>query len=117
MKMLIVGNTSVGKTNLLNRLTGHRFCNSYVSTIGVDFKVKTVQIEHKIVKLQIWDTAGQERFRTLTKAYYQAASIIIIVFSVNDRESFEYTETWLGQIDELGETDVRKILVSNKSDV
>jgi small GTP-binding protein len=117
MKMLIVGNSSVGKTNLLNRLAGQRFCNSYVSTIGLDFKVKSIQVKDRVVKLQMWDTAGQERFRTLTKTYYQAASIVLVVFSVNDRESVEYTESWLKQIDELCGQEVRKILVANKLDI
>lgn len=117
MKVLIVGNSSVGKTNILNRLVGQRFCNSYVSTIGLDFKVRTVQVSDKLVKLQIWDTAGQERFKTLTRTYYQAASLVLIVFSVGDPESYEYTESWLKQIDECCSAEVRKVLVANKSDI
>lgn len=116
MKAVIVGNSSVGKTNILNRLVGQKFSHSYVATIGLDFKVKTTNIDGKIVKLQLWDTAGQERFRTLTKTYFQAASIVLVVFSLNDRESYEYTDSWMKQIDESCGSGVRKILVANKSD-
>jgi small GTP-binding protein len=87
MKILIVGNSSVGKTNLLNRLAGQRFCNSYVSTIGLDFKVKSMQVGDKVVKLQMWDTAGQERFRTLPKTYFKSASIVILVSAILSRLS------------------------------
>jgi Ras-related protein Rab-1A len=92
------------------------FTESYISTIGVDFRFRTVKIEKKTVKLQIWDTAGQERFRTITSAYYRGADGIIMVFDVTSTESFDHVNDWLKEVNRYAAEGTVKLLVGNKSD-
>ncbi|CAI0462163.1 unnamed protein product [Linum tenue] len=93
------------------------YIESYISTIGVDFKIRTVEQDGKVIKLQIWDTAGQERFRTITSSYYRGAHGIIIVYDVTDEESFNNVKTWLTEIDKFATDSVNKLLVGNKCDL
>lgn len=93
------------------------YLESYISTIGVDFKIRTVELDGKTIKLQIWDTAGQERFRTITSSYYRGAHGIIIVYDVTDQESFNNVKQWLNEIDRYASENVNKLLVGNKSDL
>jgi small GTP-binding protein len=102
---------------ILMRFCDSEFKENYVATIGVDFKVKTIQIENKRIKLQIWDTAGQERFKNITQTYYKGAVGIILAYSVTDETSFDNIEKWMHQISENTSPDVKKILVGNKSDL
>ena len=83
---------------------------------GIDFKIKTLQIEDKLIKFQIWDTAGQERFKNITQNYYKGTSGIIVAYAVNDRESFNHVKSWMKQIDEYAIQNVVKFLVGIKSD-
>jgi Ras-related protein Rab-1A len=92
------------------------FTESYISTIGVDFRFRTVKIEGKTVKLQIWDTAGQERFRTITSAYYRGADGIIMVYDVTSTESFDHVNDWLKEVNRYAAEGTAKLLVGNKSD-
>merc|ERR1712159_656276 len=94
-KLLLIGDSGVGKSCLLFRFADDTYQESYISTIGVDFKIRTVELEGKTIKLQIWDTAGQERFRTITSSYYRGAHGIIVVYDVTDQESFNNVKTWL----------------------
>ena len=96
-KLVLIGDSGVGKSCLLLRFADDSFTDSYISTIGVDFRFRTVTIDKKTVKLQIWDTAGQERFRTITSAYYRGAHGIIMVYDVTSEESFEHVEEWLSK--------------------
>jgi Ras-related protein Rab-1A len=88
-KVLIIGNSGVGKSCLLLRFAEDMFSDNYISTIGVDFKIRKLDLESKSVRLQIWDTAGQERFRTSTKAYYRGCNGIVVVYDITHRESFD----------------------------
>ena len=88
----------------------------YCNFIGIDFKIKAIEIDQKIVKLQIWDTAGQERFRTITQTYYRGAMGIILAYDCSSQESFKNIKNWIKQIEQHAASDVSKILVANKSD-
>jgi len=116
-KLLIIGDSGVGKSCLLLRFSDDIFTDSFISTIGVDFKIKTVDIEGVKIKLQIWDTAGQERFRTITSSYYRGAHGIIVVYDVTDQKSFDNITKWLKEIDTFAGGAVQKLLVGNKCDL
>jgi Ras-related protein Rab-1A len=117
IRLLLLGESGVGKSSLLLRFTDDTFEDTYISTIGIDFRVKTVEIDGRPVKLQIWDTAGQERFRTITRAYYRGCQGIILVFDVSKLNTFNMTEYWMDEISKNTDFDVPKILVGNKSDL
>jgi len=116
-KLLLIGDSGVGKSCLLLRFAEDTYTESYISTIGVDFKIRTIELEGKTIKLQIWDTAGQERFRTITSSYYRGAHGIIVVYDVTDYESFNNVKQWLHEIDRYACENVNKLLVGNKSDL
>lgn len=99
------------------RFADNSYTESYISTIGVDFKIRTIELEGKTVKLQIWDTAGQERFRTITSSYYRGAHGIIVVYDVTDQDSFNNVKQWFQEIDRYATEGVNKLLVGNKSDM
>ncbi|KAI0956633.1 GTP-binding protein of the rab [Taiwanofungus camphoratus] len=117
LKLLLIGDSGVGKSCLLLRFAEDAFTDSYLSTIGVDFKIRTIELEGKTVKLQIWDTAGQERFRTIAAAYYRGAHGIVVVYDVTDNESFENVKGWLHEIERYASETVKKLLIGNKSDL
>ncbi|KAG2427245.1 hypothetical protein HYH02_014649 [Chlamydomonas schloesseri] len=93
------------------------FTSSFITTIGIDFKIKKVDVEGKLVKLQIWDTAGQERFRTITSAYYRGAQGILLVYDITDEASFNNVRNWMRNIEQHASDNVNKILVGNKLDL
>ena len=99
LKVLLIGDAGVGKSSLLLRYTEDKFDEALGSTIGVDFKVKTVEADGKRVKLTLWDTAGQERFRTLTSSYYRGAQGVVLVYDVTRRATFDDLQRWLEEVD------------------
>lgn len=116
-KILLVGDSGVGKSSLLLRFVDDMFSETFISTIGVDFKIRTMKIHDKVIKLQIWDTAGQERFRTITSAYYRGAHGIILVYDVADQTTFDNAKLWLGEIDKYAIENAVKLLLGNKMDM
>ncbi|KYR01095.1 Rab GTPase [Tieghemostelium lacteum] len=116
-KLLLIGDSGVGKSCLLLRFADDTYAESFISTIGVDFKIRTIELNGKTIKLQIWDTAGQERFRTITSSYYRGAHGIIVVYDVTDKLTFENVRQWLQEIDRFACENVNKLLVGNKSDL
>jgi Ras-related protein Rab-8A len=98
VKIVLIGDSAVGKTNILLRYVNEEYKMTHISTIGVDFKIKTMNIEGVKIKMQIWDTAGQERFRTMTETYYKGAAGVVLVYSITDRKTFNNIENWLKQI-------------------
>lgn len=114
-KLLIIGDSGVGKSSLLVRFADNQFTGNYITTIGVDFKIRTIELQGERVKLQIWDTAGQERFRTITSTYYRGTHGVIVVYDVSSGESFANVKRWLHEIDQNCDV-VNRILVGNKND-
>jgi Ras-related protein Rab-1A len=115
-KIILIGNSGVGKTCLMKRYTDETYNFTQASTIGVDFKIKTVEIEGEKIKLQIWDTAGQERFRAIISNYYRGAHGIIIVFDMGSRDSFDNLGDWLGEVKKHTGQDVEILILGNKCD-
>jgi len=117
VKLLIIGESGVGKSSLMLRFTEDDFDSDQTITIGVDFKTKIVNIDGSNVKLAIWDTAGQERFRTLTPSYYRDAQGAILVYDVTKRSTLQKLETWLNELEIYGtKPDMAKMVVGNKID-
>ncbi|XP_044022832.1 ras-related protein Rab-15-like isoform X1 [Siniperca chuatsi] len=115
-RLLMLGDSGVGKTCMLRRFTESEFDPSHISTIGVDFKMKTLEIDGVKVRVQIWDTAGQERYQTITKQYYRRAQGIIFVYDITSKPSFQHLAKWASDVDECAPGTVQRILVGNKSD-
>jgi len=117
IKLLLIGDSGVGKSCLLLRFSDDSFTPSFITTIGIDFKIRTIDLEGKRIKLQIWDTAGQERFRTITTAYYRGAMGILLVYDVTDEKSFNNIRNWIRNIEQHATESVNKILIGNKCDM
>jgi len=117
IKLLLIGDSGVGKSCLLLRFSDDSFTPSFITTIGIDFKIRTIDLEGKRIKLQIWDTAGQERFRTITTAYYRGAMGILLVYDVTDDKSFANIRNWIRNIEQHASENVNKILIGNKCDL
>ncbi|ODM91234.1 Ras-related protein Rab-10 [Orchesella cincta] len=116
-KLLLIGDSGVGKTCILFRFSDDAFNTTFISTIGIDFKIKTIELKGKKIKLQIWDTAGQERFHTITTSYYRGAMGIMLVYDITNLKSFENIAKWLRNIDEHANEDVEKMILGNKCDM
>jgi Ras-related protein Rab-8A len=117
IKLLLIGDSGVGKSCILLRFSDDSFTPSFITTIGIDFKIRTIEIDGKKIKLQIWDTAGQERFRTITTAYYRGAMGILLVYDVTDEKSFLNIKNWIRNIEQHASESVEKMLLGNKCDM
>ncbi|KAK9325443.1 ras family-domain-containing protein [Lipomyces orientalis] len=116
IKLLLIGDSGVGKSCLLLRFSEDSFTPSFITTIGIDFKIRTIDLDGKRIKMQIWDTAGQERFRTITTAYYRGAMGILLVYDVTDEKSFNNIRNWFSNVEQHASEGVNKLLIGNKCD-
>jgi len=117
LKLVLVGDSGVGKTNLLNRFSKNRFDPNSRNTIGVDFCAVDLQIKDKKVRVQFWDTAGQEKYRAISSAYYKNAHGAIIVYDITSRETFENVDNWINELKEHCDKNVKVVIVGNKNDL
>ena len=115
-KLVLLGDSCVGKSCLLVRFADDDFIENYSATIGVDFRFRSIKHCDRKVKLQIWDTAGQERYRTITNAYYKGAEGIILCFDLFKKQSFTNLDVWLAEVEKHGKTDVQIVVIANKND-
>ncbi|KAL6624573.1 hypothetical protein ACP70R_031894 [Stipagrostis hirtigluma subsp. patula] len=116
-KVVLIGDSGVGKSNLLSRFTRNDFSLDSKSTIGVEFATRTLHVEGKIIKAQIWDTAGQERYRAITSAYYRGALGAVLVYDVSKPTTFENINRWLKELRDHADSNIRIMLVGNKTDL
>ena len=119
IELITLGDSQVGKSSLLQRFSDDRFSGNYITTMGIDFKIKYLQIDGKNIKLLMWDTAGQERFRTMTMQYFNKADCVIFAYDCTSEESFNSMRHWIRQFESHtnGRADIEKVLVGNKSDM
>jgi len=115
-KLLLIGDSGVGKSCMLSQFADGVYVEQFISTIGVDFKIRTIEENGKTIKLQIWDTAGQERFRTITSSYYRGAHGIITVYDVTDKDTFEHVPSWATEVSRYANENVLQIIVGCKND-
>ncbi|CAL9079331.1 unnamed protein product [Musa textilis] len=116
-KVVLIGDSGVGKSNILSRFTRNEFCLESKSTIGVEFATRTLQVEGRIIKAQIWDTAGQERYRAITSAYYRGALGAVLVYDVTKPTSFENISRWLKELRDHADSNISIMLIGNKTDL
>lgn len=116
-KAVLIGDSAVGKSNLLSRFAKDEFHLDSKPTIGVEFAYRNFKVGDKIIKAQIWDTAGQERFRAITSSYYRGALGALLVYDITRRETFEHLKKWLHELREFGSSDMVVVLVGNKCDL
>lgn len=116
-KLVLIGDSGVGKSNLLSRFTKNEFNLESKSTIGVEFATKTRKLDGKVIKAQIWDTAGQERYRAITSAYYRGAVGALLVYDVTRHSTFQNVERWLKELRDHTDPNIVIMLIGNKSDL
>ena len=117
IKIIVVGDSGVGKTNLINRFASDKFDTNSKATIGVEFVYKALKINKEVIKVEVWDTAGQERYRAITSSYYKGAKGAIIVYDITNEDSFNNVESWMNEVTKKGKTDMQFLLVGNKKDL
>lgn len=114
--MLVVGETGVGKSSLMLRYTDEKFMADILPTVGLDFRVKVMELAGYSVKVSIWDTAGQERFKNISSAYYRGAQGVVLVYDITERRTFQNLDGWLEELDRYGGAEMVKVVVGNKRD-
>ena len=117
LKFIILGDSGVGKTNLLLRYVGESFSENYIATLGIDFKMKNIIYNDVKIALQIWDTAGQERFRSITKSFLKGTDGIIFMYDISKKDSFLNLKNWIAEIDNSKLPDVKFVICGNKIDL
>ena len=117
VKIVLLGDSGVGKTNLISRFTKNMFSPNSKATIGVEFFIKTYKVNNKILKIEIWDTAGQERYKSITSVYYKGAKGAFIVYDITSRKSFDDVDKWIEEIKEKTSKDIKLIIIGNKIDL
>ena len=116
-KLVLIGDSGVGKTNILSRYLTNQFSSSTQPTVGVEFGSKIIKKGEKLIKLQIWDTAGQERYKSITSAYYKGAKGAYVVYDISRKSTFDNVDKWINELKNNGSEDVFILLVGNKSDL
>lgn len=116
-KVVVIGDSSVGKTNILSRFSKNEFSIETKSTIGVEFLTKISEIKGKKIKLQIWDTAGQEKYKAITNSFYCNSNAALIVFDLSTAESFDRVDYWIKEVKKYTREDVILMMIGNKSDL
>lgn len=116
-KIILIGDSNVGKTCLVQSFSTGRFCECQQNTIGVDFTVRTLSIEGRRVKMQVWDTAGQERFRNITQSYYRSAHGAMIAYDISRQATFDSLPRWIQELQQFGAANVLTALIGNKRDL
>ena len=117
IKLMVLGDSSVGKSSILSKYCKNEFMSKYITTIGIDFQIKYLNINNKRIKLQIWDTAGQERYRVVTKNYFNTSNGFVIIYDITSRESFNNINNWMEQIESIVGDRVKCIIFGNKNDL
>ena len=117
LKIIIIGDSNVGKTSFLDKFVNNNFQKVYLSTIGVDFFTKIIEVDGIKFKIHLWDSCGQEKFKSLTRSYYRNMDGIIMMYDITDLKSFENIKSWLTESEKFADNCVAKILVGNKKDL
>ena len=116
-KIMILGESAVGKTSFITKYISNKFGDRYLCTIGIDYQEKLLVKNEKVIKFQIWDTAGQERYRNLAKSYFQSSHAFIIAYDINNKKSFNNLKYWLEQINSISNSNVKCIIIGTKCDL
>ena len=116
-KIVIVGNTNVGKTNIMNKYLKNHFIPELKNTIGVEFGSKLFNIEGHSIRADIWDTAGQERYKAITRAYYKGSKGAFVVYDITDKDSFDSLDNWVSELSSTASKDINIIIIGNKADL
>ena len=117
IKIMVIGESLVGKTALITRYTNNSFSGTYLTTVGIDFQTKFLNINNKTIKVELWDTAGQERFRNIAKNYFQSSDGFLIVYDITSKTSFEKLSFWNEQVNLNAPENTKYIIVGNKKDL
>ena len=116
-KIILIGDSSVGKTNIFTKYLNDEFDPDSKATVGVEFGTKNLKINNKLIKVQIWDTAGQERYTSITSAYYKGAKGSLLVYDITNKLTFDNLDKWISELKNNGDSDISMILVGNKTDL